>query len=631
MESLEYKGNKYFVEKIDSWRRKDEYRISVEEINSGEVCLPESYAGGKITEWFDRKSENNSYHNKESRIYSHFNKAKRLYIPAAIDKINIPNDIFPELDRVEIDSSNQEFCTDGRLIVRRKGMELLHCLVCKGESVEIPEYVRSICKDSFKGTQYTEISFPKNEPKIHKDAFDGSKWLALQGDVVVIGATLFKIPRVMQRLVVPEYVKKYHPDVFDDYRCPQEMVTPLMPRKSDIESMNSRFGIRCRFLKLTSEKASVNMANLRRWESLQGVEIVEGHVKYKTLDGVVYSRDGRTLVWYPCQKPGEVFAVPEGVQKIGEFAFANQRRLKRIILPQSVRILGTGAFSNCQELEQVEFSARIKAIPDASAYRGAGMFSECPKLKSVVLPTKMTYLGSFAFYESGLRSIELGESLEQIGEYALMAPNLVEVNLPSSVKRLGKGSLFYVRNVTAYEGTAKGIVAAVNSYWPQEKMNNMNLKWSGCQIEVLHKKGGKKDCFLIPESLKRGAAYHLEYAWNGECIDYEEYDECLDEIADPDEKLEFAQYGLLRMRAGEDNIYEDYIRRVSFKLGCRLLEEGGEKEFLSLLKRDFISDNSLQKLLKYSNELGETVCSAYITDFLRKKNGKRKDGIGFRL
>ena len=71
MESLEYKGNKYFVEKIDSWHAgKDEYRISVEEINSGEVFLPESYAGGKITEWFDRKSGNNSRYNKEKEFLS---------------------------------------------------------------------------------------------------------------------------------------------------------------------------------------------------------------------------------------------------------------------------------------------------------------------------------------------------------------------------------------------------------------------------------------------------------------------------------------------------------------------------------------------------------------------------------
>ena len=127
------------------------------------------------------------------------------------------------------------------------------------------------------------------------------------------------------------------------------------------------------------------------------------------------------------------------------------------------------------------------------------------------------------------------------------------------------------------------------------------------------------------------AAYHLEYAWNGDHIDYEEYDQCLEKLSDSDEKLEFAQYGLLRKRDGEENIYEDYVRRVSFKLGCRLLEQGREKEFLSLLKRDVIGENSLQKLLKYSNERGETVCSAYIADFLRKKKGGKKASSSFRI
>ena len=71
-----------------------------------------------------------------------------------------------------------------------------------------------------------------------------------------------------------------------------------------------------------------------------------------------------------------------------------------------------------------------------------------------------------------------------------------------------------------------------------------------------------------------------------------------------------------------DNTYLDYMRRVSFKMGFRLLEEGKEKEFLLFLKQDFLSENALLKLLKCSNEMGETVCSAYITETLSRKKRK---------
>lgn len=637
MEILEYKGNKFALEEIYDWNRViQKYSISVEEINCGDVYLPESHAGKKITEWIDHKAPRDFYYNrkyysdscKKSENYPRYPVAKVLHIPASIGKIDIDNDLFPELELVEIDADNMKYSTDGRLIIMNEGMRLINCPVCKEQSMVIPECVRSIGDYAFFGTKYRKILFTGKDLKIEPRAFDGSGWLALQGDVVVIGNVLYKISEGIDRLVVPEQVKKFYPTLFSWKNCPRELVTPIMPGRADIDSINETG--KCHYLELTSNKLSVNMTWLRRWTSLRGVQIAEGHKRYRTVDGVVYSVKGDVLVWYPGGKPEETFTVPEGVQKIGEFAFANQTCLKRIILPESVRTLGTGAFFNCSHLEQVQLSSGIREIPDAGAYQGKGAFSECPNLKNIALPAKMTYVGSFAFYKSGLESINLGESLEQIGEYALMAPGLEWVSLPSTVKRVGKGSLFYAEEIRAYEGTAKGIIAAVNACWPYMKENSQTLEWSGFRIEVLHKKSDKRDYFLVPESLKRNAAYHLENAWNGDKIDYDEYDECLEAIKDSDEKLEFAQYGLQRQSSGEDNVYEDYIRKVSLKLGYCLLEEGGEKEFLSLLKRNFFSENALQKLLKYSNEQGRTVCSAYLTNALRKKRGNRKSG-GFRI
>lgn len=614
MEILEYKGNKFAVVKPNYWHS-DIYCISVEEIASAQVWLPETYQGKPIAEWCESKSKKQS-----------FGMAKGLHIPAAIERIDICNTIFPELETVEIDPANPKYTTDGRLIIFRKENELSYCPVCRGRSMAIPEDVKKIRENAFYGTQYEEILFPKKEIGISEDAFKGSRWIELQGEVIVIGAMLYKFPADMKQLTVPGHVRKFHPKLFEGYHGPEKLETPVMPNSRDIDMLN-RQG-KCRFLAVTSKAAGINISLLRKWQSLEEVVIADGHKKYMTLDGVVYSRDGRTLAWYPSYKKADEFRVPDGVRKIGEFAFAGQAWVKKVILPDSVSALGTGAFSGCQQLEDVRLPAGVREIPDSSTYRGAGVFAWCPKLKSVTLPEKLNYLGSHAFYKSGLRSIRLNEGLEQIGEYALMAEGLKEVALPPSVRRVGKGALFFVEKAKVYEGTAKGLVAAVNASWPYMKENSLNLKWDRCRITVLHKKSEKIDYFLIPESLKKSAAYHLEIAWNAERIDYEEYDQCLDEITDSEEKIEFAQQGLRRFQEGEDNAYMDYIRKVSYKMGYRLLEEGKEKEFLLFLKQDFLSENSLQKLLRFCNGKGETVCAAYITEMLSKKGRK---GRSFRI
>lgn len=632
MEYFQYKGNTFAVEKQDCWYggRHDEYCVSVNEISAERVCLPETYKNAPITEWKEKDAGGgrgwygSDTGNKEKKRI--FDKARILYIPASIRNIRIYNGLFPELERVEISSGNGDYFTDGRLIITRKDDELAYCPVCKGKDMEIPEYVRKIQADAFSGTQYEEIRFPKKEPEISADAFRGSKWLDMQKGAVVIGTMLYRFPEDMQELAVPWNVRRFHPEVFKGRHSLKKLVTPILPPGRDIENLERRG--RCSSLTIASETAYINIAMLRKWYSLEEVVVAAGHKKYRTLDGVLYSRDGRILVRYPAGRREEMFAVPEGVKKIGEFAFENQGYLKKILLPESVVTLGTGAFSGCRRLEDIELPSGIREIPDAGTYRGAGVFKDCQKLKRIMLPDKLSYLGSFAFYNSGLCSIVLGEGLEQIGEYALMAEGLKEIVLPPGVKRVGKGALFYVEKAEVYEGTAKGIVAAVNTNWPDMKNNTVHLKWSACRIVVRHRRSEKKEHFLIPESLKRNAAYHLEIAWNGDHIDYEEYDQCLEEITDSEEKLEFAEQGLQRCRDGKDNAYMDYIRRVSLKIGSRLLEGRREKEFLLFLKQDFLSENALLKLLKCSNERGETVCSAYITEML---NRKKRKGNSFRI
>ena len=87
-----------------------------------------------------------------------------------------------------------------------------------------------------------------------------------------------------------------------------------------------------------------------------------------------------------------------------------------------------------------------------------------------------------------------------------------------------------------------------------------------------------------------------------------------------------------RLILDEDSVYTDYVRRISYKMGYRLLEGGKEKEFLSFLKRDFLSEGSLMKLLKYCNGTGRTVCAAYITEWLNRKKGKgRRTGSSLRV
>ena len=611
MDWIEFKGNRFGIDGYGYW----DYYVKDIDVQTEEVWLPVTFKNRAV---YGIKLP-------QDKVY---NGVKVLYIPGDMKELEVTSSNFPELVKtVCTGGADSYFTTDGRMVFSGKGGKLHACLVNDGKSITVPGSVKEICSKAFYGTCYSEINFPYNNMEIAADAFDNSKWSGLQEDYVIAGSVLISSRYKDGVLKVPENVKKFNRGFLSECNY-EKIICSFMPSLSDINSME--YYNKLKSYHITSPSAVINIKNLKEMEWLSEVVIADNHPLYSTRDGVVYSADGQVLVWYPSAKEDKEFYIPDGVKKIGRSAFAGQNYLRKLVVPDSVKVIGASAFYQCTEIEEIYLPDGIKEIPDSNAYQRGGVFEGCSSLSYIKLPEHLEYLGSFAFYESWLSSIEIGSHLEQIGEYGLALTELDDVKLPAPLKRLGKGSLLHIGHVTAYEGTAGGLPAAVNATNPYMKDNAANLIWQRCEVSVLGKDGKIKETFLIPGSLNRNLACCLDAAWNGESIDYSEYDECFTGIKDTDEKLEFAENRLSCLNDDMDNPFASYVKRVSGKIAYRLLEHRKEKEFLEFASRGFLSQAALKKLIKYSNEQGLVVCSAYIAQILNKDGGKKKKS-SFRL
>lgn len=121
----------------------------------------------------------------------------------------------------------------------------------------------------------------------------------------------------------------------------------------------------------------------------------------------------------------EEFVIPEGVEEIGERAFANNYSLKSVVLPSSLKKIGYGAFQNTG-IESITFKDGLVEIDDYA-------FSNT-NLKSVLLPNSVTRLGGSAFSGiSTLTSVTLSEGLTEINVGTFSGTSLERVTLPSAV------------------------------------------------------------------------------------------------------------------------------------------------------------------------------------------------------
>lgn len=135
--------------------------------------------------------------------------------------------------------------------------------------------------------------------------------------------------------------------------------------------------------------------------------------------------------------------VISGAVDVPRDMFGKCSGLKKVTLKNGVRSIGEDAFRDCSSLESVIFENTVlEKISD-------GAFWGCSALSSIALPDSVTEIERNAFFETGLRNIQLPEKLTLIGGGAFCnCKNLKQVQLPPQLKELGEGAFFNCENLT---------------------------------------------------------------------------------------------------------------------------------------------------------------------------------------
>ena len=128
--------------------------------------------------------------------------------------------------------------------------------------------------------------------------------------------------------------------------------------------------------------------------------------------------------------------IPEGVSKIGNYAFYGCDKLERIEIPNTVTSIGSYAFCNCTNLKSAIF-------PDSIITINGGTFSCCSSLENIVIPDTVASIGYYAFYGcSSLTNLVIPDSVGTIDYYAFSdCVGLESITIPDSITSIGEAVL----------------------------------------------------------------------------------------------------------------------------------------------------------------------------------------------
>lgn len=142
--------------------------------------------------------------------------------------------------------------------------------------------------------------------------------------------------------------------------------------------------------------------------SLVNIRVAGSSEVYDTLDGILYSKDMKTLVCCPAGKTD--VTIPNGVTCIGQGAFYSCQDLTAISLPDSIRRIGDYAFDFCWRIPEI-------VLPQELIEIGKYAFAYCDSIAgSFVIPDHVTTIDDFAFIGcASLTSISIPASVTSIG------------------------------------------------------------------------------------------------------------------------------------------------------------------------------------------------------------------------
>ena len=266
--------------------------------------------------------------------------------------------------------------------------------------------ITAINAETFMGCwELTNIKLPPNTQIIAKSAFEqciSLQRITLSDTVTTIGESAFKECESLTSIVIPEKVKVINEYTFQlcvnlrrvtlpdgvhtinqcafldceslaNINMPQSLkniksgafsgcsnlVSIILPEGMEvIESL--AFG-GCFSLYEVTLPSSLKQLGVMAFDScvsLKNVYVNKDSSILTSVDGVVYSKDGLTIVFYPGGKTQKEFTIPNGVEQIEGMAFGDCQ-LQVLHIPKSVKSIGMQVFYGSPLLKTINYDGTI--------------------------------------------------------------------------------------------------------------------------------------------------------------------------------------------------------------------------------------------------------------------------------
>ena len=530
-----------------------------------------------------------------------FPNIKKICIENGVREIKIKNSTFPNVEQVVSESSS---FASGEMLIETAGLYNQYMLI--NAFVKNPTDVLNLTDITFIADHALDgclarIKKIDENVSVVSDAFKRYfEWNQPYVDgVKMVDSLIIDVDSTAEVITIPSNARNICKDLqkLDNVK---EVKVDRLNRLYIIPSWNKINKV-C----LTS-KEYMGFSNLPDMPDIKEIDI-EDNPYFKSIDGIIYTKDGESLVLCPSGRTKKV-VIADGTKSIETSAFKDSK-VKSVICPDSLQNICCLAFNECPKLQHVDFGKGITILGGMQR----PVFHKCDSLKTIEFPSQIKYIGENLFSRCfNLSKIIFHEGLEKIGSNAFSScKNVDTVKFPASWTYVGDGNFQQVNHfVFKKDRLPKNFLRAVTTF-EEFVYGARNI----FEVDTPHVK------FYMPSYMDSPDIAKADFYMSSYDMDYEYAASLFDMASHHGQKEDIALKMYIHFAKNGIAIPAELSLFMSM-YGCdiakRLADDKNRlNEFGWILKSKFVSDDNLQLILNRIRN--DAVLTAYALDAIKER------------
>lgn len=218
--------------------------------------------------------------------------------------------------------------------------------------------------------------------------------------VEVIGAHCFQRCNKLESIIIPNSVHTIKNRAFAE--CIFESI--IIP--DSVRTIEDQAFLSCVNLTSLNIPKSVETigGSLTDGSAVTGIDVDPDNKFLCSVDGVIFSKDRKTLIQYPAGKEDEEYTIPDGVEILGYESMSRNDNLKKVNIPESVYLMDTRVFYMDRNILSMTVPSKVTVL--------TATFNACTSLETVTLPKGIEKITGGTFADNNLKTVNYGGTKE---------------------------------------------------------------------------------------------------------------------------------------------------------------------------------------------------------------------------